>query len=667
VGAGRASATAAIAIGLVVALPASATASAPAKFDVGAASVSFTPPAAGKLANDPADCATPAQAAQYNGPRGFAFEEPYTDQNGNGDYDLGEPYLDCNGDSRWDGNYLGGGGDSPRLYDHVADPVTARAMVVGNGKRRIAVEVLDNEGAFNTYLQRIRDRVAADGHKLDGVFISSTHDESAPDTIGISGPSDPNTGLPVSSVNPYFADYMVKQAALAIERADRRTRPAHIDYAQAQEPANLRQCWSSYPYVDDQLMPALRAVDSKGRTIVTLADVSQHAETLGFNPSKSEARWISADWPNFFRQRLEHRFGGVAIEMAGSVGSVETPEVFGSPVSRVPQQFVDESHPAGCRTLFDAPGGTSPVPVGYSRETRHLGWALAASVRQALSHDATPSPSNTIWGASKSICIPLDNALFLLGAGIGVFGDRTGYTNNCTVPVPPAPNGSTSGNEIKSDVAAFRIGIGEFASVPGETFPFTFLRGFQGPDDMPDPGPSLPPWLIPHMHTPFRFIDGLGEDMLGYIFPVGNAVGVPTLDNLDPSGTDRFGCGHSDDSEAASPSTADIAGKALVSVLDAHGGKPEKVVEGRYVLPDGTRSRDPLGGPEIKCNVDKTFNFAGPAVAVWQPGAGKVRPAAWMSLSGTPQTTPDRNTRGYFTASGKPVWLDVFPPLKGAP
>src|SRR5207302_10780560 len=30
---------------------------------------------------------------------------------------------------------------------------------------------------------------------------------------------------------------------------------------------------------------------------------------------------------------------------------------------------------------------------------------------------------------------------------------------------------------------------------------------------------ALPPWLMPHMHTPYRFIDGLGEDMVGYIFP----------------------------------------------------------------------------------------------------------------------------------------------------
>src|SRR5207244_9905071 len=134
--------------------------------------------------------------------------------------------------------------------------------------------------------------------------------------------------------------------------------------------------------------------------------------------------------------------------------------------------------------------------------------------------------------------------------------------------------------------AAFRIGAGTFISVPGEVFPFTFLRGFLGPDDMPDAGPPLPAWPLPHMHTPYRFIDGLAEDMIGYIFPLGNGVGVPgEHGNPDPSSTDRFGCGHSDDSEATNSQAGDLIGAALVDLLDAHAGKPERVVQGRYVLP----------------------------------------------------------------------------------
>src|SRR5262249_20241995 len=148
----------------------------------------------------------------------------------------------------------------------------------------------------NVYIQRIRQKVADDGYGLDGIFISSTHDESAPDSLGLYGVT-PAT----SSVNDYWNDYLVGKAAQAIEDAYDRMRPATIRYSVATEPENMRQCWSSYPFVDDQRMPVLQALDTSGNAIVTLASVSQHAETLGFNSNPEQKTWISADWPHFFR------------------------------------------------------------------------------------------------------------------------------------------------------------------------------------------------------------------------------------------------------------------------------------------------------------------------------------------------------------------------------
>jgi hypothetical protein len=598
-------------------------------------------------------------------------------------------------DLRWDGNYTGGGSKAPRYYDYVADAVTARAMVVSNGSKTIAVEVLDHEGVFNTYLERIRQLVgeALPGGSLhpDDIFISSTHDESAPDSIGLYGPTPLS-----SSVNPFWVDYMTRQAAAAIVHAYQRMQPARIRYAEAIEPQNLRQCFSSYPFIDDQLMPSLQAVNAAtGASIVTLADVSQHTESLGFNGGsaadpgapgapvtlETEKRWLSADWPFWFRKHLEGTYGGVGIEMAGSVGSNETPQVFSQVLSTTPQQFIDASHPAGCRTLYVAHG--TATALGYYTETKALGEQLAQAVESALAGRATESKDNQIFGARGDACIPLSNALFTAAAAAGVFAQRIGYDPTCTIPLPVTPNGSTAGTAVKTEVAAFRIGDGEFISIPGEVFPFTYLRGFVGPADMPCPDPSgqtsctgtgtfpLPPWLMPHMHTPYRFIDGLAEDMVGYIFPRGNGVGVPgeypNANSLQGNSDDRFGCGHSDDSEAASSQAGDILGAAAIKLLDANGGPAEGIVEGRYVLGDGTLSRDPLGGPEVKCNVDQTFYAKAPARAVWLAGAGLVTPARWMSLGGRPQTAPDRNTRGYLDHSGARHWLDVFPDIAGAP
>ena len=75
------------------------------------------------------------------------------------------------------------------------------------------------------------------------------------------------------------------------------------------------------------------------------------------------------------------------------------------------------------------------------------------------------------------------------------------------------------------------------------------------------------------MHTPYRFIDGLAEDMVGYIFPCGNGVGVPgeyPVSNPSADSADRFGCGHSDDSESASSDAGNVIGRPM---RHANGGR----------------------------------------------------------------------------------------------
>ena len=174
-------------------------------------------------------------------------------------------------------------------------------------------------------------------------------------------------------------------------------------------------------------MPVLQAVGQSGNAIVTLANISQHTESLGFNGHTAppdEKLGISADWPHFFRSALEQTYGGVAIEMAGSVGSVETPKVFSQSVSRVPEEFKDAGHPAGCRTIFKEK--PPQVPLGYNLETKTLGEQLAGAVEQALT-SAETSQSDEIWGARSDVCMPLSNQLFAAAANSAfVSGTQTG-------------------------------------------------------------------------------------------------------------------------------------------------------------------------------------------------------------------------------------------------
>jgi hypothetical protein len=323
-------ALAVLALASVAAVPGHATPSLPT-FVVGAAAVDITPPLYDRATN-PAEC---DPTGTFDGYRKFNLEEPYKDTDGNGRYDVGEPYLDCDHNGRFDGIFITSGGHQNAI---LKDPIEARAFVVSNGKGKIAVEVIDSIGIFNVEMDAIRARVGRMEHSsrrrhLDEIFISSTHDESAPDPVGLWGPA---TG--VSGVDDYYMDFLARKGAEAILAADAAARPARIRDAQVPQPPRFQTCFSSYPYIQDRMVRVLQAVDATTRApIATLSNYGIHAETMAFSPDPVENQYMSADWPHFERAKLDADLGGVSIHMAGAVGSVETPRVFDS-VTQVPTQ-----------------------------------------------------------------------------------------------------------------------------------------------------------------------------------------------------------------------------------------------------------------------------------------------------------------------------------------
>src|SRR5205085_2144576 len=132
-------------------------------------------------------------------------------------------------------------------------------------------------------------------------------------------------------------------------------------------------------------------------------------------------------------------------------------------------------------------------------------------------------------------------------------------------------------NWLKTNVGVLTLGPLQLAYSPGEVFPFTEVRGPIDEAQMPFPtdcyepasenffcGTPLPmtPWVSAEMTRPYRFLVGLGEDMIGYMFPPGNFVGSEGEVSSEPwfgyhaanqTGHDRFGYGHSDDSESVGP------------------------------------------------------------------------------------------------------------------
>ena len=625
------------------------TAGAATGLQVGAASAEVTPPphtTASDAAFVPTCGATPEQVEQlWPGPRQFAFEEPYVDVHGVGRFVPGDPYCDANASHRFEAPYIAGGSGQnhwPTSVDAGNGP-GAQAIVFASGEKRVALVSLDSIGMFNVTMDRIRAAVAQLDPAISQVFISSTHDESAPDPIGLWGPdlSDlpehPESPAAVSSgVDEYYFDFLVDHVAHAVAQADAAARPAKLSVAMGSMPSNTQSCWSSYPFIDDQSMPVLQARDRSGKVIFTLANVSTHAETLAFSGVPSYITTLSADWPGAMRADMEARWpGSVGMELAGLVGSVETPTVYepeSTQVLRVPGALHNvPGNPDGCRSVYPEP--TSGTPVAEAHEfIGAYGQSVADAAASALQGAKTVGASS-ITAQQQSVCLLLENNFFVAAFGAGLFPDRPAYADSaCTVESKPggsapssppgAPASSSSPTYLKSNVGVLAIGSRiQLAYSPGEVFPFTEIRGPIDEGQMPFPtdcweqatenyycGNPLPmtPWISAKMTKHYRFLVGLGEDMIGYLFPPGNFVGDEGEVTSEPwasyevsganGGRDRFGYGHSDDAEAVGPYAGLGVTNALQELL-AGDGRSSKVVPGLFIDAAGHLSDSPFASP----------------------------------------------------------------------
>ncbi len=643
-----------------VAAPAPAAQS---SYTVGAASVSIAPryyPHGAPFPSPvPRSCvvATPAGTTPqkyFNGIRYFAFEDPYHVAPGSpaDEFDpsasggAGEPF--CKLDAKpfrvpeyghvidpskhYEGIFLAGGNGLDRTAKAIiaGDTLGAQAIVFGHGSTRVALVEIDSIGTFNADYQRIRNLVARQRPGLRGmkIVISSTHNESAPDPIGIWGPTQFTTG-----VNHLFISWEVARVAGAIEHAADHMRPTRLKIGEALDPANFLPCFSSYPYLADRHIHVLQAVEAGAphRAIATLMEYGIHDETLGFsgtppaglklkgpdaaNPRGYYALALAADWIGFFRGDVQRRVGGVAMDIAGPVGSVEMPVVFpaGTHVSRIPAVGPGQHAPAtdgdnalgDCGRTAESPPHRAPLTIDQLARARDIARFLAQDALRTLAR--TPYSAGSALSVKTSPMLTLslrDNAQFNLGAAFGLFPDR------------PVLKGAGGISELRTQVSVIRLADAEMITLPGEAFPQSTIRGYFGPADMAFPQEPMTPWLATEMNAPHRFFLGLSQDMVGYLMPPGNFVGDCLQDDgmghctlpqamdepwhgweLNPSNgaNDRFGQHHSDDSESLGPVESQIAA-ATKRLLEATPDRHAITRLGRYIDPNGTLDRSPLHG-----------------------------------------------------------------------
>lgn len=206
------------------------------------------------------------------------------------------------------------GYENKRVAESVHDDLWARALVLDDGKTRMAVVSLDLIGLSNQRVNRIRQSI----HTVpqDHVLISCTHVHSGPDTLGLWGPSVASSGI-----DPLYMERLEDWIAAVVDRAVQSLRPVTLLAGATIVPDGL--VYNSREAIQDKELTALRFQAEDGQTVATVINYGGH-------PEVNKGKAITSDYVGYVREAAEKRFGGVAIFLNGALGGMVTPKVTGN-------------------------------------------------------------------------------------------------------------------------------------------------------------------------------------------------------------------------------------------------------------------------------------------------------------------------------------------------
>ncbi|MGH9111256.1 MAG: hypothetical protein ACRDZN_03000 [Acidimicrobiales bacterium] len=463
----------------------------------------------------------------------------------------------------WDaGRVAVGNGEDAAHW--VRDDVRVRALALAQPARRDVTVLLsaDLYGIFRTDADAIRAKVDERlprwlrrfGVEVE-VLVGSTHNHHGPDTI--------------FDVNHDWYEFMTDQAADAVVEAVAGLRPARLRVGAGEHWFGMDD---GDPQVIDPRMNVLQAQGLDGRVVGTVVQWNNHPETtlhwsppadlsedcavLGWEGAAcdAEGRYFTSDYAGVLSRTIEGAVGGEALYFVGALGHLVGPG--GANVWEV-----DDDHPLGDH--FNPPAGAAvPGGDGFTYTDRNFRRAVvigsqAAGAALDIIDDGEWIRRPAIDFERQTFYSRLTNIGFRL---LLVVDPATGFTKLGHRPPPlytcPATGPKTdescadvgltteddpflgtirAGDHLQSEVGYLRIGpvgmmfmpgevagelvIGlpaEFRSDPGRWYEESPPKHAFG-DEYTTPG-----YVLNRMHDRYEFTIGLGNEQLGYIFPISN-------------------------------------------------------------------------------------------------------------------------------------------------
>ncbi|MFA6028684.1 MAG: hypothetical protein WC969_02390 [Elusimicrobiota bacterium] len=409
---------------------------------------------------------------------------------------------------------LAGYGAKGRRAAGVRDPLYARAAALSDGERTVVLLSLDSLGLFREDVLELRRRLGLeDGRRF--LFVTATHDHSAPDLLGLWGP------LPGvrARANDRYRERVLALCEGLVRGLLARLEPVELVAARSElDPRGL--CGDLRdPAVLDPELGVLRLRAKDGRALATVVRWSCHAEALGRDNLR-----VTADYPGALCGRVEALGGGTCVFLPGAMGGLLSPDV-------------------------DRRGG---LEKAYAESDR-VGESVAAAALAALKRGETAA-SGRVDFSTRTLLLAVDNSRYLLFLPALARGHRLFEADGRPLRRAPwrlalrhlllFPLPERLRPRLESEVSLVRLGPVAILGLPGEPFPELVLGGYDGAlafgAPLIRPENPAPPALEKAPEGPYLrsrlprhgWVVGLAGDELGYFVPDYDFRATPTRSML---------------------------------------------------------------------------------------------------------------------------------------
>jgi Neutral/alkaline non-lysosomal ceramidase, N-terminal len=377
--------------------------------------------------------------------------------------------------------YIAGFGHN-RKATKVHDPIVARAVVLSDGKQKIALVCVDVVGLFNSVAESVRKQVEGFAY----VCVSSTHNHEGPDTLGLWGKSPF-----VSGIDKEYMKILEAGIVKAIRDADKTLKPATAKIGILAAPELLHD--GREPYVKHEELVAIRFEGSDGKPVGVVVQWNCHPETMD-----SKNTELTADYVATTVSELKKSQGCPVAYYTGTVGGLMT----------------------SLHVPLKNSKGEDLSAITWDRN-EEFGRQVARVADRAIK-EAKPVTLTPFDVRRKQVHLPVANELYKIGWRVGVL-ERTFYVWEKD-PYPATPvetKDLTKPGAIRTEIGYLKLGELEVAVIPGEIYPELVLGKVQDPVDPGADFPDAPiePSIYGQMAGKYKMLIGLGNDEVGYILP----------------------------------------------------------------------------------------------------------------------------------------------------